>query len=176
MCILAMMNIPSWRWLRRRDWSARRYDRCFCQAEGGIRDLTVTGVQTCALPISITCRTFLAIGASSSSLGRDDERVVRYFRELHKVGGAATTEPRDRLGRSALVHAEAALHPVHCPTLALCFSDNRLHPILGVGVILLSQVAAGHRIRVRSLFREGDVDRALVREDVQVVPAASGDA
>src|SRR2546430_10864805 len=23
----------------------------FCQAEGGIRDLTVTGVQTCALPI-----------------------------------------------------------------------------------------------------------------------------
>ena len=42
-------------------------------------------------------------------------------------------------------------------------------------MILLSQVAAVHRIRVRSLFREGDVDRALVREDVQVVPAASGD-
>src|SRR5256886_7048518 len=32
------------------------HDRCFCffffQAEDGIRDLTVTGVQTCALPIS----------------------------------------------------------------------------------------------------------------------------
>src|SRR2546430_8215350 len=28
----------------------------FFQAEDGIRDLTVTGVQTCALPISITCR------------------------------------------------------------------------------------------------------------------------
>src|SRR2546430_10329980 len=26
-------------------------DRCFFQAEDGIRDLTVTGVQTCALPI-----------------------------------------------------------------------------------------------------------------------------
>src|SRR5688572_32326239 len=25
----------------------------FCQAEDGIRDLTVTGVQTCALPISV---------------------------------------------------------------------------------------------------------------------------
>src|SRR2546430_10277300 len=27
----------------------------FCQAEDGIRDLTVTGVQTCALPICVTC-------------------------------------------------------------------------------------------------------------------------
>src|SRR2546430_11043711 len=29
----------------------------FFQAEDGIRDLTVTGVQTCALPISRTCST-----------------------------------------------------------------------------------------------------------------------
>src|SRR2546427_594693 len=28
----------------------------FFQAEDGIRDLTVTGVQTCALPISLSCR------------------------------------------------------------------------------------------------------------------------
>src|SRR5256886_11904115 len=28
-----------------------RVSRCFLQAEDGIRDLTVTGVQTCALPI-----------------------------------------------------------------------------------------------------------------------------
>src|SRR2546430_7869163 len=32
------------------DWSERRY-LFFFQAEDGIRDLTVTGVQTCALPI-----------------------------------------------------------------------------------------------------------------------------
>src|SRR5205085_9419031 len=43
----------------------------FFQAEDGIRDLTVTGVQTCALPISIAsssilCRN-LTTGASSSS-------------------------------------------------------------------------------------------------------------
>src|SRR2546430_5259382 len=35
-------------------WAVRplkRYASCFFQAEDGIRDLTVTGVQTCALPI-----------------------------------------------------------------------------------------------------------------------------
>src|SRR2546430_6755976 len=31
----------------------------FFQAEDGIRDLTVTGVQTCALPISLSCRTYV---------------------------------------------------------------------------------------------------------------------
>src|SRR2546430_5678578 len=34
----------------------------FFQAEDGIRDLTVTGVQTCALPISNSYRSTLAIG------------------------------------------------------------------------------------------------------------------
>src|SRR5688572_16502520 len=32
-------------------WAARRAGAFFFQAEDGIRDLTVTGVQTCALPI-----------------------------------------------------------------------------------------------------------------------------
>src|SRR5205085_4714184 len=32
----------------------------FFQAEDGIRDLTVTGVQTCALPISLTLRSLVA--------------------------------------------------------------------------------------------------------------------
>src|SRR2546430_10990394 len=36
----------------------------FFQAEDGIRDLTVTGVQTCALPISVSCdEARLLIGA-----------------------------------------------------------------------------------------------------------------
>src|SRR2546430_12584646 len=40
----------------RTESSWRRTGRCifFLQAEDGIRDLTVTGVQTCALPICIT--------------------------------------------------------------------------------------------------------------------------
>src|SRR2546430_9183635 len=44
----------------------------FFQAEDGIRDLTVTGVQTCALPIS------LGMGAvRDSQLGSVTERFVR---------------------------------------------------------------------------------------------------
>src|SRR2546430_3066383 len=40
------MYIPRWSWVR-----AVRRPFFFFQAEDGIRDLTVTGVQTCALPI-----------------------------------------------------------------------------------------------------------------------------
>src|SRR2546430_3308090 len=40
------------RCLRCSSWSISRCPFFFFQAEDGIRDLTVTGVQTCALPIS----------------------------------------------------------------------------------------------------------------------------
>src|SRR3990167_9636716 len=39
----------------------------FFQAEDGIRDLTVTGVQTCALPISMNPEELLALAEKSSS-------------------------------------------------------------------------------------------------------------
>src|SRR5207253_6243533 len=43
----------------------------FFQAEDGIRDGHVTGVQTCALPISLTCWTFVAIAPGNRwSAGR----------------------------------------------------------------------------------------------------------
>src|SRR5688572_32405966 len=42
----------------------------FFQAEDGIRDLTVTGVQTCALPISLDRRCASAPGASGAPLTR----------------------------------------------------------------------------------------------------------
>src|SRR5438094_7623887 len=42
----------------------------FFQAEDGIRDRTVTGVQTCALPISPTVPSVAAAGARSSRIGR----------------------------------------------------------------------------------------------------------
>src|SRR5437016_6746775 len=55
----------------------------FFQAEDGIRDWSVTGVQTCALPISRTNRTAwfrrftgIVIGLSSGSLLRSEERRV----------------------------------------------------------------------------------------------------
>src|SRR5207302_3604272 len=40
----------------------------FFQAEDGIRDFHVTGVQTCALPICIKC--LLAVGASKQKCGQ----------------------------------------------------------------------------------------------------------
>src|SRR6266516_7118173 len=67
----------------------------FFQAEDGIRDRTVTGVQTCALPISpgrprlsLGCRT-----VSRSFFGTDGVRGI--------VGEAITPELVERLGRAA---------------------------------------------------------------------------
>src|SRR2546430_9570263 len=42
----------------------------FFQAEDGIRDLTVTGVQTCALPILLNNRGFTALNLRRESLGQ----------------------------------------------------------------------------------------------------------
>src|SRR2546430_5922842 len=41
----------------------------FFQAEDGIRDLTVTGVQTCALPIYVTCDFYLAFSPEREDPG-----------------------------------------------------------------------------------------------------------
>src|SRR2546430_9173049 len=71
-------------------FTVSRYGLCHClvfffQAEDGIRDLTVTGVQTCALPILLpVAGLLLGIGAAHfgwipplvSSLMRSEERRV----------------------------------------------------------------------------------------------------
>src|SRR5438270_9177027 len=44
----------------------------FFQAEDGIRDLTVTGVQTCALPISH----YTSVGSLSQTVGGEDARAL----------------------------------------------------------------------------------------------------
>src|SRR5438874_13095477 len=62
---------------------AHTYRRFFFQAEDGIRALYVTGVQTCALPISFTPvagetrRTFSVV---------DDSRVTAFRSEERRVG------------------------------------------------------------------------------------------
>src|SRR2546430_3424429 len=78
---ISMCNRLSYRWSRPRRSSCRRSVCCsyfffFFQAEDGIRDLTVTGVQTCALPIFGTA---LAFG-----LGVPDQ----YITGLALLGGA----------------------------------------------------------------------------------------
>src|SRR5256886_4388110 len=54
----------------------------FFQAEDGIRDLTVTGVQTCALPISHV----------SAFVSRDDYR----WRSWRPLSGSRTQKSRDQ--------------------------------------------------------------------------------
>src|SRR5688572_31681176 len=45
----------------------------FFQAEDGIRDLTVTGVQTCALPIYLVARLASALGCKMADLLPDED-------------------------------------------------------------------------------------------------------
>src|SRR2546428_425785 len=60
----------------------------FFQAEDGIRDLIVTGVQTCALPI---CVAFLGQVADAQAIGRDERHLGR--REEHRREQAEDGHP-----------------------------------------------------------------------------------
>src|SRR5688572_33495878 len=69
----------------------------FFQAEDGIRDLTVTGVQTCALPISFEHRTTVdweALAADYDLIREAIERVIPGFENYN-----ARSEER-RVGKS----------------------------------------------------------------------------
>src|SRR2546422_8186149 len=55
----------------------------FFQAEDGIRDVAVTGVQTCALPISTRTRTWHACSRASSEPRSTDEGPRRDDRHSH---------------------------------------------------------------------------------------------
>src|SRR2546430_10476002 len=65
----------------------------FFQAEDGIRDLTVTGVQTCALPISITPK---------------DPTLHLYYGDLYRLQSqrARGAADKDDFARKALEHYE----------------------------------------------------------------------
>src|SRR2546430_4671865 len=80
----------------------------FFQAEDGIRDLTVTGVQTCALPIS------------GRTIPQEDRARARWERSVHRAGGRrrraggahrrgrAAREQRPELHRGEAVHRGGA--------------------------------------------------------------------
>src|SRR3989440_5008810 len=57
----------------------------FFQAEDGIRDLIVTGVQTCALPISKTLTAVAVMQLRDRKRVSLDERVTQYIPELRQV-------------------------------------------------------------------------------------------
>src|SRR3989475_2984614 len=105
----------------------------FFQAEDGIRDLTVTGVQTCALPIS-RIRRGLSVGAP----GHRGHRV-------HRRRGAASGQGSDG-GR------RPALHRVHSQA-----RGGVTRGLASAAALLL--VAAGAAAQVDSMARRDTVPR-----------------
>src|SRR2546430_8184548 len=74
----------------------------FFQAEDGIRDLTVTGVQTCALPISLTVGRESSLALVNSLHG--DEKLL---------GVVAQLDPRIEDPAAADLHKVGTLAKVH---------------------------------------------------------------
>src|SRR2546430_9598924 len=70
----------------------------FFQAEDGIRDLTVTGVQTCALPI---CRTIARAIASSSTVTTSSTR--RLMTSKASAPGCFTAMPSAMVEEGAVI-------------------------------------------------------------------------
>src|SRR5687768_17683138 len=68
----------------------------FFQAEDGIRDVAVTGVQTCALPISREIGVRMALGATGASTVY---LVVRNSLVLIAIGGAFGRSEERRVGK-----------------------------------------------------------------------------
>src|SRR5699024_11468348 len=77
----------------------------FFQAEDGIRDRNVTGVQTCALPISQEIREFLIekVSATGGHLG-PNLGVVELTMALHRVFDAPSDPLIFDTGHQAYVH------------------------------------------------------------------------
>src|SRR5699024_1848356 len=79
----------------------------FFQAEDGIRDRNVTGVQTCALPISILTGTLASHGYPVAEAPRMDTK-QRYgvgksdTLDAHRIAAAALPVPVDKLRRPRL--------------------------------------------------------------------------
>src|SRR2546430_8745504 len=77
---------------------------CFFQAEDGIRDLTVTGVQTCALPIS------LALGATEGRMGGAGALATPNLGCPESQRGGANTDAEE--GRQSLGHIRQLPFPL----------------------------------------------------------------
>src|SRR2546429_4815393 len=84
----------------------------FCQAEDGIRDVAVTGVQTCALPISVVTRirAFGAVVMGKASLhefaygatsNNPHYGPVRNPRDPERVAGGSSGGSAVEIGRAA---------------------------------------------------------------------------
>src|SRR6266853_4260950 len=76
----------------------------FFQAEDGIRDLTVTGVQTCALPI---CRPMIALGVPAGTSNPNHDVISKSGRPASDIVGTSGS----RVARLGTVTASALTFP-----------------------------------------------------------------
>src|SRR2546429_4366510 len=76
------------------DCSTKSSNLFFFQAEDGIRDVAVTGVQTCALPISSSTNTRCTDAAGQGRQGSDNWVSLRRCRSDAKVYGESARSLR----------------------------------------------------------------------------------
>src|SRR5262247_2656901 len=88
------------------------------------------------------------LAMSRSSPCADHEGVVRRLGELPEVPRRAAAHALDRLARSALVHAETAVHPVDLAAALLCLGHHRADPEMRHRMVLLREVVAVDGVRV----------------------------
>src|SRR3972149_2023308 len=100
---------------------------CFFQAEDGIRDLTVTGVQTCALPISVVFNQLRNLPSSKSLLkvllrsGRSRQISLAFSKpgRPYKSAGAKIAARASSIQPAAVSQSRKALFPIKYPEAAL---------------------------------------------------------
>src|SRR2546430_5750058 len=81
----------------------------FFQAEDGIRDLTVTGVQTCALPISEDTRLHRFVDLLWQELEGDEAMQPRVFRLIDHAHAAAVEPFDNTVVRDSLVDRKSVV-------------------------------------------------------------------
>src|SRR5271169_4920652 len=107
----------------------------FFQAEDGIRDATVTGVQTCALPIfppvctTVTTTVLLAAGVSLHS-------ARCHVRQAQHLDSTPVLQPVFHLATLILTPANHFGHPViHCLLTSTETCGEHQHPTVPNGII-----------------------------------------
>src|SRR2546427_6310746 len=133
----------------------------FFQAEDGIRDLTVTGVQTCALPISHK----IEKAESQIDWRQDAEAIARRLRAFNPFPGGAT-QYGDESIKVWEAHADPAIAVgTAAPGTVLSAGADGVRVACGNGVLCMTllQRAGGKRLAAGDFLRGFDLDRKSTR-------------
>src|SRR2546421_11075773 len=148
-------------------WSARTFSQAMCfffffQAEDGIRDLIVTGVQTCALPIFAPYRTSTvpldsvarALGVGTIVRGNVDEAGARYRVSVNLIDGASGADLGKRVSFEHPAGAVLAIRDSLASKVA-----EVLRVRLGEELRLRQEQTSTHSVAAWSLVQQGERDR-----------------